>query len=134
MFYQEKSGTPVNSETFPFMSQQYFHAKSELKPSYLGLKFMPRIVVITSAIVRTDWQDKWMDGEGVSESLTLETYGPEKGETFRLATRGSPTRVARFFQVQTYQNGKIYQNGHKLFPIATKCTKWQKNIPEGHKI
>jgi hypothetical protein len=45
-------------------------------------------------------------------------------------------RVARFFVVQTYQNGKdvpndhtLIPNGHKLYQMAVKYSKWSKNIP-----
>jgi hypothetical protein len=42
-------------------------------------------------------------------------------------------RVARFFLVQTYQNGKIYQmtkilNGNKLYQMIEKYSKWSWNI------
>jgi hypothetical protein len=44
------------------------------------------------------------------------------------------SRVARFFMVQTYQNGKNIPNDHKLDHTAINYTKWPKNIPNGHKI
>jgi hypothetical protein len=34
------------------------------------------------------------------------------------------TSAARFFFVQTYQNGRKIQNGHKLCQMAIKYTKW----------
>jgi hypothetical protein len=42
----------------------------------------------------------------------------------------------------TYQNGKIYiyqitiniPNGHKIYQMATRYTKWPQDIPNGHKI
>jgi hypothetical protein len=34
-------------------------------------------------------------------------------------------RVARFFLVQTYQNGKNIPNDHKLYQMAIKYSKWQ---------
>jgi hypothetical protein len=39
--------------------------------------------------------------------------------------------AARFFSVQTYQNGK---NDHKLYQTAIHYAKWPKNIPNDHKI
>jgi hypothetical protein len=33
-------------------------------------------------------------------------------------------RVARFFMVQTYQNGKNIPNDHKLYQTAINYTKW----------
>jgi hypothetical protein len=44
------------------------------------------------------------------------------------------SRVARFFLVQKYQNGKNVPNDHKLYQTAVNYTKWPKNIPNGHKI
>jgi TPR repeat protein len=43
-------------------------------------------------------------------------------------------RAARFFLVQTYQNGKNIPNDHKLYQTAINYTKWPQNIPNGHKI
>jgi hypothetical protein len=43
-------------------------------------------------------------------------------------------RVARFFSVQTYQNGKNIPSDHKLYQIAIKYTTWPKTVPSGHKI
>jgi hypothetical protein len=48
------------------------------------------------------------------------------------------TRVARFFLVQTYQIGenipndhKLHiPNGHKLYQMALKYSKWSYNIPK----
>jgi hypothetical protein len=39
------------------------------------------------------------------------------------------SRVARFFVVKTYQNGKIY-----LYQTAINYIKWPLNFPNGHKI
>jgi hypothetical protein len=36
--------------------------------------------------------------------------------------------VARFFLAQTYQNGKIIPNGHKLYQMAVKYSKRSLNI------
>jgi hypothetical protein len=48
-------------------------------------------------------------------------------------------RVARFFLVQMYQNGKIYAkgpqttpNGYALYQMAINYTKWPYIIPNGH--
>jgi hypothetical protein len=43
-------------------------------------------------------------------------------------------RAARFFLVQTYQNGKNIKNDNKLYQTAINYTKWPLNIPNGHKI
>jgi hypothetical protein len=43
-------------------------------------------------------------------------------------------RVARFFLVQTYQNGKSVPNGHKLYQTAIYYTKWPEIIPNYRKI
>jgi hypothetical protein len=47
---------------------------------------------------------------------------------------GLCSRVARFFLFQTYQNGKNIPNDQKLYKKAINYTKWQQNIPNGHKI
>jgi hypothetical protein len=43
-------------------------------------------------------------------------------------------RVARFFLVQTYQNGKMYPKTANYNQTAVNYTKWPKNIPNGHTI
>jgi hypothetical protein len=43
--------------------------------------------------------------------------------------------AARFFLVQSTKMGKIYvPNGHKIYPMPAKYTKWPQNITNGHKI
>jgi hypothetical protein len=32
------------------------------------------------------------------------------------------------------KRGKNIPNGHKIYQMATKYTKWPQNIPNGHKI
>jgi hypothetical protein len=49
------------------------------------------------------------------------------------ATSEFTTRVARFFLVQTNQNGKKIPNDRKLYQTALNDTKLPKNIPNGHK-
>jgi hypothetical protein len=43
-------------------------------------------------------------------------------------------RVARFFLVQLTKAGKICQNGHWIYQMVIKYSKWKWNRPNGHKI
>jgi hypothetical protein len=42
--------------------------------------------------------------------------------------------AARFFLVQTYQNGENIPNDQKLYHTAIHYAKWPKNIPNDHNI
>jgi hypothetical protein len=44
------------------------------------------------------------------------------------------TRFAKFSLVRHTQTGKNIPNGHKIYQMGTKYSKWAQNIANGHKI
>jgi hypothetical protein len=82
-----------------------------------------------------------MVGGGQPFKKTDELWLLEAVELRRLPT-SMPTNHSRRtasglpdFLGKIYQNGeKDIPNGHKIFQMVTKYTKWSQNIPNGHKI
>jgi hypothetical protein len=52
----------------------------------------------------------------------------------KIAAQALHFRVARFFLVEHTKTGKMYQNNHKIYQIATNYTKWPQTKLNGNKL
>jgi hypothetical protein len=52
----------------------------------------------------------------------------------RLVSRYFDLQGCQIFLGTWYQNRKNVPNGHKMYQMDTKCTKWTQNVPNGHKM